>query len=58
MRILLSQFRHPDDRIERETIGSEGELIVQSTNDGAWLSVPKDARASKIGRASCRERVL
>ena len=49
MRILLSQFRHPDDRIERETIGSEGELIVQSTNDGAWLPVPKDARASIDG---------
>jgi lactate dehydrogenase-like 2-hydroxyacid dehydrogenase len=49
MRILLSRFRHPDDRLERETVGSEGELIVQSANDGAWSVLPMDVRASIDG---------
>ena len=41
MRIFLSQFRHPDDRLERETVGSEGELIVQSAklNSSIRLSI-------------------
>ena len=27
MRILLSQFRHPDDHLERQAIGSGGALL-------------------------------
>ena len=49
MRILLSQFRHPVDRLEQEAVGGDGELIVQSANDGAWSILPMDLRASIDG---------
>ncbi|MBZ6078459.1 C-terminal binding protein [Microvirga puerhi] len=49
MRILLSQFRHTDDRLERRTIGSDDALIVQSANAGARSIVPMDVRASIDG---------
>ncbi|WP_262268802.1 C-terminal binding protein [Microvirga yunnanensis] len=49
MRILLSQFRYPDDRLERQTLGREGELIVQTGSGGAWSTMPDDVRASIDG---------
>ena len=49
MRILLSQFRYPDDRLERQTLGREGELIVQTGSGVAWSTMPDDVRASIDG---------
>jgi lactate dehydrogenase-like 2-hydroxyacid dehydrogenase len=49
MRILLSQFRHPDDRLEREVTGSGVELIVQTARDGAWIPIPAEVRQTIDG---------
>ncbi len=40
--ILLSQFRHPDDQVERETTGDAAELFVQKADGNTWIPVPRD----------------
>jgi len=49
MRILLSQFRHPDDRLERDVVGSGVDLVVQTMRDGAWIPVPAEIRETIDG---------
>jgi lactate dehydrogenase-like 2-hydroxyacid dehydrogenase len=44
MRILLSHFRHADDRLEHETVANDAELFVQRAEGGAWLPVPETIR--------------
>jgi D-3-phosphoglycerate dehydrogenase/C-terminal binding protein len=49
MRILLSQFRHPDDSLERQAIGSGVDLVVQTARDGAWIPIPAEVRQTIDG---------
>jgi lactate dehydrogenase-like 2-hydroxyacid dehydrogenase len=49
MRILLSQFRHPDDHLERQAIGSGVDLVVQAQRDGVWLPLPAEVREAIDG---------
>jgi C-terminal binding protein len=49
MRILLSQFRHPDDHLERQAIGSGVDLVVQVQRDGVWLPLPAEMRETIDG---------
>jgi len=49
MRILLSQFRHPDDQLERQAIGSGVDLVVQAQRDGVWLPLPAEVRETIDG---------
>ena len=49
MRILLSQFRHADDRLERETIDAGVDLVVQTARDGAWIPIPPEVRKTIDG---------
>ena len=49
MRILLSQFRHPDDSLERQAVGSGVELIVQTPTEGGWTPLPAELRQTIDG---------
>lgn len=44
MRILLSQFRHPDDALERRVAGDEAELSVQESAVSGWVPTPRPIR--------------
>jgi D-3-phosphoglycerate dehydrogenase/C-terminal binding protein len=49
MRIILSQFVHPDASLELAVLNGRGDLFAQEGRPGAWTPVPPEIRADAEG---------
>jgi lactate dehydrogenase-like 2-hydroxyacid dehydrogenase len=49
MRIVLSQFVHPNDDIERAALPDGAEMFVQTRSSGQWTPLPPEIRAAAEG---------